>query len=124
MLALAAIALCAPVPAGAQEASTVDVVEIKGRIDPIVTDFIRRAIARADESKSEVLVIQLNSPGVLIGGAFIAGSFFIKHWAHGADGAQSEGEKEAPVGVAPTVDGERQVTSPSALRNERPDAAT
>lgn len=66
MLALAAIALCAPVPAGAQEASTVDVVEIKGRIDPVVADFLRRAIARADASKSEVLVIQLNSPGVLI----------------------------------------------------------
>jgi POT family proton-dependent oligopeptide transporter len=61
--------------------------------------------------------------GVGIGAAFIAGSFFIKHWAHGADGAHSEGEKEAPVGVAPTVDGERQVTSPAALRNERPDGA-
>jgi membrane-bound serine protease (ClpP class) len=45
------------------------VVEIKGRIDPVVADFIRRAMARADESKSEVLVIQLNSPGVLIGQA-------------------------------------------------------
>ena len=67
MLALAAIALSAPVPAGAQEAATVDVVEIKGRIDPIVSDFIRRAIARADESKAEVLVIQLDTSGVLIG---------------------------------------------------------
>jgi POT family proton-dependent oligopeptide transporter len=62
--------------------------------------------------------------GVGLGVAFIAGSFFIKHWAHGADGAHSEGEKEAPVGIAPTVDGERQVTSPAALRNERPDATT
>ena len=58
--------------------------------------------------------------GVGIGAAFIASSFFIKHWAHGADGARAEGEKEAPVGVAPTVDGERQVTSPSAIRNQRP----
>jgi len=72
VLALAALALSAPVPAGAQEASTVDVVEIKGRVDPIVADFIRRAIARADETESEVLVIQLNSPGVLIGQADFA----------------------------------------------------
>jgi membrane-bound serine protease (ClpP class) len=67
VLALAAVALCAPVPAGAQQAATVDVVEVNGRIDPIVADFIRRAITRADEAKSEVLVIQLDSPGVLIG---------------------------------------------------------
>ncbi|MDP1804097.1 MAG: NfeD family protein [Acidimicrobiales bacterium] len=66
VLALTFIALGAPIHAGAQEASTVDVVEIKGRIDPVVADFIRRAIARADGSKSEVLVIQLNTPGVLI----------------------------------------------------------
>jgi membrane-bound serine protease (ClpP class) len=69
LLALLAVALAAPVPARAQEAATVDVVEIKGRIDPVVADFIRRAIARADKSKSEVLVLQLNSPGVLIGRA-------------------------------------------------------
>ncbi len=71
MLALAALALCAPVPpamAAAQEQGpgTVDVVEVKGRIDPIVSDFIRRAIATAAEAKSEVLVLQLDSPGVLI----------------------------------------------------------
>lgn len=69
VLALVAVSLCAPVPAGAQEASIVDVVEVKGRIDPVVADFIRRAIARADESKSEVLVLQLDTPGVLIGRA-------------------------------------------------------
>jgi POT family proton-dependent oligopeptide transporter len=61
--------------------------------------------------------------GVGLGVAFIASSFFIKHWAHGADDTRTEGDKEAPVGIAPTVDGERQVTSPAALRNERPDAA-
>lgn len=67
MLALAAVALGAPVPAGAQDASIVDVVEVRGRIDPVVADFIRRAITRADEAGAEVLVIQLDSPGVLIG---------------------------------------------------------
>ncbi|HWI03223.1 MAG TPA: NfeD family protein [Acidimicrobiales bacterium] len=72
MLALVAVALVAPVPAGAQEAATVDVVEVKGRIDPIVADFIRRAITRADRAESEVLVIQLDSPGVLIGASDFA----------------------------------------------------
>jgi membrane-bound serine protease (ClpP class) len=67
VLALAFVALCAPVPAGAQDASIVDVVEVNGRIDPVVADFIRRAITRADESRAEVLVIQLDSSGVLIG---------------------------------------------------------
>lgn len=67
MLALVTVALCVPIPAGAQEAATVDVVEVKGRIDPVVADFIRQAITRADKAKSEVLVLQLDSPGVLIG---------------------------------------------------------
>lgn len=67
MLALAAVVLCLPIPAGAQQAATVDVVEVKGRIDPVVADFIRHAISHADKAKSEVLVIQLDSPGVLIG---------------------------------------------------------
>jgi membrane-bound serine protease (ClpP class) len=67
VLALVAASLFAPAAAGAQEAAIVDVLEVNGRIDPVVADFIRRAIVRADESKSEVLVIQLDSPGVLIG---------------------------------------------------------
>ena len=72
MLALVTVALCVPIPAGAQEAATVDVVEVKGRIDPVVADFIRQAITRADKAKSEVLVLQLDSPGVLIGRADFA----------------------------------------------------
>lgn len=65
-----AIALSAPVPparAAAQEAAgVIDVVEVSGRIDPVVADFIRGAIASADRARSEVLVIQLDSPGVLV----------------------------------------------------------
>jgi len=69
VLALATVALVAPVPpatARAQEAATIDVVEVSGRIDPVVSDFLRRAIASAAAAKSEVLVIQLDSPGVLL----------------------------------------------------------
>jgi POT family proton-dependent oligopeptide transporter len=53
--------------------------------------------------------------GVGLGVAFIAGSFFIKHWAHGADDTHTEGDKPVPTGFAPTPDGERQVTDPTAL---------
>ena len=71
MLALVAVAvaLCVPPPtaAGAQAASVIDVVEVSGRIDPVVADFIRGALRSSAEAKSEVLVIQLDSPGVLIG---------------------------------------------------------
>lgn len=69
MLALALAALLGA-PATAQEeeppASVIDVVEVSGRIDPVVVDFLRRAVARAARSNSEVLVIQLDSPGVLV----------------------------------------------------------
>ncbi|MBW3559126.1 MAG: oligopeptide:H+ symporter [Proteobacteria bacterium] len=61
--------------------------------------------------------------GVGLGVAFIASSFFIKQWAHGVNNPESEGEKPVPTGFAPTVDGERQVTSPAAIRGERPDPA-
>ncbi|MGI8807916.1 MAG: NfeD family protein [Acidimicrobiales bacterium] len=69
MLALAAVMLPAPA-APAQtpppESAIVDVVEINGRIDPVVRDFLRRAIASAAEAQSEVLVVQLDSSGVLL----------------------------------------------------------
>jgi membrane-bound serine protease (ClpP class) len=44
----------------------IDVVEVSGRIDPVVADFIRGAITEAARARSEVLVIQLDSPGVLV----------------------------------------------------------
>lgn len=69
MLALAAVLVCVPPPAQAQTtppAGVIDVVEVSGRIDPVVVDFVRQAIARAAEAKSEVLVVQLDSAGVLV----------------------------------------------------------
>jgi membrane-bound serine protease (ClpP class) len=71
VLALATVLLSAP-PARAQPAAVVDVVEVSGRIDPVVGDFVRRAIASATESGSEVLVIQLDSSGVLLSHAQFA----------------------------------------------------
>jgi membrane-bound serine protease (ClpP class) len=76
VLALAAVALSAPVPPAAARAQdapgVVDVIEVSGRIDPVVDDFIRHAIAGAAEARSEVLVVQLDSPGVLVSRAKFA----------------------------------------------------
>ncbi|MBV9042499.1 MAG: hypothetical protein JOZ68_15965 [Acidimicrobiia bacterium] len=47
---------------------TVAVIEVNGRIDPIVADFIRDSLRTAERGSSEVLVIQLDSPGDLLSG--------------------------------------------------------
>jgi POT family proton-dependent oligopeptide transporter len=60
--------------------------------------------------------------GVGLGVAFIAGSFFIKHWAHGVNDPRYSDERAAPEPLAPTVDAERQSVSPAIVRGERPDA--
>jgi len=44
----------------------VDVIEVSGRIDPIVADFVTDALRNAERARSEVLVIQLDSPGSLL----------------------------------------------------------
>lgn len=44
----------------------VDVVQVEGRIDPVVAEFLSQSVAAADKAASEVLVIQLNTPGVLV----------------------------------------------------------
>ncbi|MBV8982739.1 MAG: hypothetical protein JO086_17710 [Acidimicrobiia bacterium] len=54
-------------PARAQSAKpTVDVIEVSGRIDPIVADYVRDSLRTAERARSEVLVIQLDSPGDLL----------------------------------------------------------
>jgi len=44
----------------------VDVIEVSGRIDPIVADFVKDAVGAAERAHSEVLVVQLDSPGSLL----------------------------------------------------------
>ena len=41
-------------------------VEVDGRIDPVVADFLTRSVEAAEKAGSEVLVIQLDTPGVLV----------------------------------------------------------
>ncbi|MEA2901841.1 MAG: hypothetical protein QOH36_1728 [Actinomycetota bacterium] len=44
----------------------VHILEVKGRIDAIVADFLVRSLLDAQAEDAEVVVIQLNSPGALI----------------------------------------------------------
>ncbi|MFP5318729.1 MAG: NfeD family protein [Acidimicrobiia bacterium] len=57
--------------AGQPEApvAPLDVIEVKGRIDTIEADFITRSVAQAERSGSQLLVIQLDSPGAVISDA-------------------------------------------------------
>jgi POT family proton-dependent oligopeptide transporter len=54
--------------------------------------------------------------GIGFGVAFIALSFFIKGWAHGAD---DHAPAPQPEPIAPTLDGERQAVSPAAIQADR-----
>jgi membrane-bound serine protease (ClpP class) len=63
---LAAGPTAAQAQAPSPDVGIIDVVEVSGRIDPVVSDFVRRAIASAAKARSEVLVVQLDSSGVLV----------------------------------------------------------
>lgn len=54
--------------------------------------------------------------GLGVGVAFIALSFFIKHWSHGANTPAGHGQPEP---IAPVLDGERQAVSSAAMRADR-----
>jgi POT family proton-dependent oligopeptide transporter len=54
--------------------------------------------------------------GMGIGVGFVALSFFIKHWSHGANDPSGHAQPEP---IAPTLDGERQAVSPAAIRRDR-----
>src|SRR2546423_11942562 len=60
------VALSAPADVHAAPTQAVDVIEVSGRVDPIVADFINDAVRTAERDRSEVLVIQLDSPGDLL----------------------------------------------------------
>jgi membrane-bound serine protease (ClpP class) len=44
----------------------VDVIEVRGRVDAVAAHFITRSIREAERTGSQVLVIQLDSPGALV----------------------------------------------------------
>jgi membrane-bound serine protease (ClpP class) len=50
-----------------REPRPIHIVEVKGRIDPIVADFVERSLLSAQAADAEVVVLQLDSPGSLLG---------------------------------------------------------
>jgi len=50
----------------ASAAEVIDIIEVKGRIDPVLVDFVTRSLDRAEADDSVVLVIHLDSPGALV----------------------------------------------------------
>nr|MBA2438457.1 hypothetical protein [Acidimicrobiia bacterium] len=75
---LAALAACfavatgwaGTVPAGAQGAGEgrpfVNVVQVTGYLDPIMADFLERAVAESERGGAEALILQLDSPGSVL----------------------------------------------------------
>lgn len=44
---------------------TIDILQVKGTINPVLVDYIRRGINRAEESNAIAIIIQLDTPGGL-----------------------------------------------------------
>jgi membrane-bound serine protease (ClpP class) len=65
---LTGLLLAAGAGADAAPTKAVDVIEVSGRIDPILADFIGSSLRAAERGRSEALVIQLDSPGTLVSG--------------------------------------------------------
>lgn len=71
LLGLALVALASwAVPAGAQDTAGarpfVNVVQVTGFLDPVMTDFLERAIDESERGGAEALVVQLDSPGSVL----------------------------------------------------------
>lgn len=75
-LVVGAASLLAGVPAGAQvggddpspsDRDVVDVLQVSGWLDPVLVDFLRRGITDAQRRGVEALIVQLDSPGALVG---------------------------------------------------------
>jgi membrane-bound serine protease (ClpP class) len=106
--------LLAAAPAPAAPRRTVDVIEVSGRLDPVVADFVTDAVRSAERGHSEALVIQLDSPGsVLSAGQLDVLAFRVSHaripvtvWI-GPSGARAHGgavrlvRPAAITGIAP-----------------------
>jgi membrane-bound serine protease (ClpP class) len=96
--------------ARAAPTQAVDVIEVSGRVDPIVADFITDSMRTAESDHSEALVIQLDSPGDLLTGAQLnalttrlsRASVPVAVWV-GASGAHAYGGAARLADVAPVV---------------------
>jgi membrane-bound serine protease (ClpP class) len=77
-LALAGLVALVPSAAAAPSASPaapsqavgdgpVDVIEVSGWLDPVLVDFVEQSVDRVEGDRSVALVLQLDSPGALVG---------------------------------------------------------
>jgi membrane-bound serine protease (ClpP class) len=104
------LALSAPSAARAAPTQAVDVIEVSGRVDPIVADFILDSVRTAERDRSEALVIQLDSPGDLLTGSQLnaltrrvaRSTVPVAVWV-GASGAHAYGGAAHLADVAPVV---------------------
>ncbi len=102
-------------PAGAQEPqgrsgtrSFVNVVQVTGYLDPVMTDFVDRAITESERDGAEALILQLDSPGSVLAPAELDALVFrvghadvpIAVWV-GESGAQALGGAANVVLAAP-----------------------
>jgi len=71
IFAIAVLTVAFANAASAQEPTddpgVVDVFEVSGYLDPILVDFIDDAIRQAEEGETQTVVLQLNSPGSVVG---------------------------------------------------------
>src|SRR5258708_2561739 len=61
--------LLAAAPAGAQATparTSIDVIEVSGRLDPVNVDFVERSLHEAQADRASALVIRLDSPGSVV----------------------------------------------------------
>src|SRR5438270_799167 len=105
------LALTAPVAAlTPAPRAGVDVIEVSGRIDPIVADFVRDSVQSAEHDGSVALVVQLDSPGDLLSATQLhaltarvsRARVPVALWV-GESGAQASGGAARLADVAPVV---------------------
>jgi len=66
LLVLIGLLLVASIATSVQSASPrIDVLTIKGTINPVLIDYVERGIEEAEDSGAEVLIIQMDTPGGL-----------------------------------------------------------
>jgi len=105
------VAASAPLTAHAQTPKgAVDVIEVSGRVDPIVADFVLDSLRTAERDNSEALVIQVDSPGDLLSSSQLnrltsrvaRASVPVAVWV-GESGAVAHGGAARLADVAPVV---------------------
>jgi len=105
------VAASAPLTAHAQTPKgAVDVIEVSGRVDPIVADFVLDSLRTAERDNSEALVIQVDSPGDLLSSSQLSrltsrvarASVPVAVWV-GESGAVAHGGAARLADVAPVV---------------------